>query len=375
MSKKKNEIEHDHTQVTENGRDNYYLHLADLPRSILDWVDQHSHEVVAVWDKSGKLLFISKSVLPILGYKPTELHGISWAKLISSSDKQYIQQHVTITENKKHTVNLNIRNNQGKYIWFESTITKIISNSNDGSYYYISSLKDITNKKEAEEMMVRSEKMSIAGQLAAGIAHEIRNPLTSLKGFLQLLKAGVDAKDAYYKIMIDELNKIETITSELLFISKPMTNNKEPESIQSMITDVIALLQPQARLHNIDLRRECVQDYYIHCDRSQIKQVLINIIKNAIEAVEPYATITIKVRECNHLIEIDIIDEGPGIPEDIVHKLSEPFFTTKQSGTGLGLMITQQILEQHDGHIKILQNQDKGSTFRIILPIHDIAKS
>lgn len=370
MTNKRKENENDDIQVKESALANYYLHLADLPRSILNLVDEHSHEIVAVWNKHYKLVFISKSVKSILGYDPSELRGISWDELISSDDKEYIENHVNITEDDPQIVNVNIRNMNGKYIWFESTISLIASETNN--HYYITSLKDITNKKEAEEMMVRSEKMSIAGQLAAGIAHEIRNPLTSLKGFLQLLRAGVDAKEAYYKIMIDEINKIETITSELLFISKPMTNNKKPESVRSMITDVLALLKPQARLHNIHINRKHQHDTYIHCDRTQIKQVLINLIKNAIEAVDSYSTITVDTRKRDDLIEIDVVDEGPGIPQDIIHKLSEPFFTTKQSGTGLGLMITKQILEQHDGQIKILQNKKKGSTFRIILPMYDM---
>jgi len=338
-----------------------------LPRPVLDWIDHHSHDIIAVWDKNGQLLYISNSVERILGYTPLNLLGISWEKLISREHKRYI--HKSIKKIEDHlTLNIDIQNSHGKFIWFDCKVARIIHTNND--YYYVSILKDITNKKEAEEMMVRSEKMSIAGQLAAGIAHEIRNPLTSLKGFLQLLNAGVDAKEAYYKIMIDEINKIETITSELLFISKPMTNYKKSESIQSMIQDVFALLNSQARLRNIKLDWKSHHDYYIYCDRSQFKQVLINLVKNAIEAVNAKGTITIMVRRSNHHLVVDVIDEGPGIPKDIIHKLSEPFFTTKQSGTGLGLMITKQILEQHEGSIEILQNKEKGSTFRIRIPVY-----
>ncbi len=129
-------------------------------------------------------------------------------------------------------------------------------------------------------------KMSVAGQLAAGIAHEIRNPLTSLKGFLQLLQAGVNRKEEYYQIMVDEIEKMEAITSELLFISKPMTDNKDWENLPELIDDVITLLHPQAKLKNITIVQEGEDRLRLNCDRSQIKQVFINILKNAIEAMD-----------------------------------------------------------------------------------------
>src|SRR5699024_838020 len=116
------------------------------------------------------------------------------------------------------------------------------------------------------------------------------------------------------------------------------------------------------------IENEKVDEQQIYCDRSQIKQVLINIIKNAIEATNKSGTIRI-VKSVEHSdIAIDVIDEGPGIPDELIHKIGEPFFTTKQSGTGLGLMISKQILEQHGGRMDIMQNVEKGSLFRLILP-------
>lgn len=216
--------------------------------------------------------------------------------------------------------------------------------------------------------MIRSEKMSVAGQLAAGIAHEIRNPLTSLKGFLQLLQAGVSREDAYHNIMVDEIEKMENITSELLFISKPMTDHKEMVKLPEMVEDVVTLLQPEAKLKNIEIKMKQISSQNVNCDRSQIKQVFINILKNAIEAMDAPGCIKISSQLQKQGMAIDISDEGPGIPEEIIHKLGEPFFTTKQNGTGLGLMITRQILERHEGKLEILQNEETGSTFKVILP-------
>lgn len=345
---------------------NHNNSLANLPEFITNWIEQNSSEFFSIWDKRGTGVYFSKAVEPILGFKPQELIGKSYKEFILPEDIEYIRKDFNKETFTNQTFNAHIMNINHKYIWCESKVAKM-KDPISGEHIYVCTSRDITDKKETEEMIIRSEKMSIAGQLAAGIAHEIRNPLTSIKGFLQLLQAGVNRKDVYYKIMIDEIEKMETITSELLFISKPLTDNKKQESILQMIKDVMELLRPQANLKNI-LIEIVGEEKFIYCDKSQIKQVLINILKNAIEAMEDAGVITVTLKESDAEVRIDIADEGPGIDEEVIHKLGEPFFTTKQQGTGLGLMITKQLLERHNAKLEILQNEVKGSTFRIIFP-------
>lgn len=345
-----------------------FSNMSELPREMILWMERNSNELITVWNKAGKALFISKSVERILGYTVTDFRGVSWYDHILPKDVGYIKKYFANEDNTNHVFNINTSNKYGKYIWAECAISKIIDQENN-NYFYISMLKDISDKKETEEMMIRSEKMSVAGQLAAGIAHEIRNPLTSLKGFMQLLQAGVSRKEEYYKIMIDEIEKMESITSELLFISKPLTNNKKEENAEIMVHEIVALLLPQARLKNVDIKWERRDKHLVYCDRSQIKQILINVVKNAIEALEYNGVIEITISKTDTELVISIIDDGPGIPEEIIHKLGEPFFTTKKTGTGLGLMITKQILEKHGGKLEIEQNVNAGSTFKILLPL------
>lgn len=344
------------------------LSLAKLPDFILNWIDHNSNNIIGVWDSKMKLIFITKSVIPILGYNPIELLGENWRKIFIDEDQAILCNYLNTSGGNKSIEGF-FKDYLKNQIRFESTCDRVIDTESN-KLYFIGSFKCIPDQSKTEEMIVRSEKMSIVGQLAAGIAHEIRNPLTSLKGFLQLLQAGVNQKEVYYQIMTEEIEKIEMITSELLFISKPMTDKKKVESIHSMVSDVIMLLESQAHLKNIEIKSSVDKELYTYCDRSQIKQVLINVVKNAIEATSKIGIITIDVRCADQEnIEIDIIDEGPGISEDIIDKLGEPFFTTKQSGTGLGLMITKQILEQQDGQIFIAKSNENGSTFRIVLPI------
>ncbi|WP_052345776.1 ATP-binding protein [Paucisalibacillus sp. EB02] len=340
--------------------------LVNLPDAIVSWIGENSSDFFSVWDEKGYGQYFSPAVERVLGFKADELVGKSYLDLVLPEDIKYLRKEFNKESFTNQTFNVNILSLEQKYIWCECKLARLKDSSNVNTYY-VASVRDITEKKETEEMMIRSEKMSIAGQLAAGIAHEIRNPLTSIKGFLQLLQAGVNRKDVYYKIMIDEIEKMETITSELLFISKPLTDNKKQESILEMIRDVSELLKPQAKLKNI-LLETIGEDQFVFCDRSQVKQVLINIIKNAIEAMEEAGKIIVKIVDSEIEVRIDIVDEGPGIDEEVIHKLGEPFFTTKQQGTGLGLMITKQLLERHNAKLEILQNKEKGSTFRIIFP-------
>lgn len=337
-----------------------------LPQTVLKWIEANSTNTFLIWDDSGYIAYSSQTVTSLLGYTPKEMLGKKWDEMVSAEDAAFFYKSSNIYTIFSQPFTVPVLNENGKYIWCECVAKRMVLEN--GDRYYVAILRDISDKKEIEEMMIRSEKMSIAGQLSAGIAHEIRNPLTSLKGFLQLLQAGVSHKEEYYKIMIDEIEKMESISSELLFISKPLTENKEMEDVGRMIEDVVVLLRPQASLNECHIIWDEVEQQKIYCDRSQIKQVLINLVKNAYEAMEQGGHIEINVTDNDDTISIKVIDEGPGVPEEIVHKLGEPFFTTKQNGTGLGLMIANQILERHDGKLEIYRNEVKGTTFQMTLP-------
>lgn len=345
------------------------FNISELPSLLnvtLKWIEEHANSVIGIWDQHGELLYVSQIVEPLFGIKPDDLIGKGWRGLLADDEiKCFLNKLTNFTT--KITFAIHLGYQPENRIPFECTLEKLIDPKTEG-VYFITILQNMTTTEESNKKMIQSEKMSVAGQLAAGIAHEIRNPLTSLKGFLQLLQAGINQKEVYYQIMSDELDKIETITSELLFISKPLTNKRSYESVHSMINDVMVLLNSQANIHNVKIVRMETSDNYLYCDRSQIKQVLINIIKNAIEATNEQGTVTIKVEDIGQEIQIDVIDEGPGIPPEIIDKIGEPFFTTKEGGTGLGLMVTKQIIEQHHGKLEIIKNTSKGSTFRIIMP-------
>ncbi|MGE6631171.1 PAS domain S-box protein [Bacillus sp. NPDC077027] len=231
-------------------------------------------------------------------------------------------------------------------------------------------LRDISERKQTEELMLRSEKLTIAGQLAAGIAHEIRNPLTAIKGFLQLIKPKTVDKDQYFDIVFSELSRIEIILSELLMLAKPQqTASMQILDLKKLIGEVTALLETQANLNGVLMNTSYFEEnLMINGDQNQLKQVFINLIKNAVESMPNGGKVDIAAREQEDEIIVTIKDEGVGIPESVMKRIGEPFLTTKEKGTGLGLMVTFNILENHNGTIRVDSQPEKGTVFHIVFP-------
>lgn len=229
--------------------------------------------------------------------------------------------------------------------------------------------RDITEQRRTEELLRKSEKLSLAGQLAAGVAHEIRNPLTSIRGFIQFIKEG-NYNDAYFQTILSELDRIQSVVNEFLVLAKPQVVNFTPRNLPSLLHQVIDLLQTEAIMNNVQISIECASTIpLVHCEENQLKQVFINILKNAFEAMPVGGQITIKLMQQHETVSIRFIDEGDGIAEDRIPKLGEPFYTTKEKGTGLGLMISYKIIQAHQGSMKIKSQKNTGTTVDIILPI------
>jgi len=238
-----------------------------------------------------------------------------------------------------------------------------------GKEVYQVIIRDISERKKNEELLINSEKLYVAGQLAAGIAHEIRNPLTSLKGFLQLLSSGRLNSKNYFDIMKSELNRIESIVSELLMLSKPQVYELSCNDIRLVMRETITLLEAQALLHSIEM--EVVYPdtpLWVNGVKNQLKQVFINVLKNAIEAMGDGGIIRIECVRKDESVMVRIQDCGPGISEEQMAKIGQPFYTTKDKGTGLGLMVSYKIVDNHQGHIVVDSRVGSGTTFDIMLP-------
>lgn len=332
----------------------------------------HNPEGICSFDLNGKLIGVNPALERMSGYSKEDFLQLHLEQLFHPKDIPTLNECIQDILDGKGTVDsfeITMINKEGYYVHTVVTVLPIYIDEKLEGFYLI--FKDVTKAKKTEELLIQSEKLFAVGQLAASIVHEIRNPLTSLMGFLQLIEHSDGEKNEYLKIMSDELMRIHSITNELLVLAKPQAKKTIRENIPSLLNDVMKLMGSQAIKVGIELvlySEENVPD--IMCDGQQLKQVFINLIKNGIEAMdEKPGKITIRVVRKDHHIILSFTDEGIGMTPEQIKKLGEPFFTTKQKGTGLGMLTTFKIIENHDGNIEIESEVGKGTTIHVILPI------
>lgn len=226
--------------------------------------------------------------------------------------------------------------------------------------------------RRSVNMLVRlrnSEKLSLVGQLAAGIAHEIRNPLTVISGNLQLMQKRGHNEDRN-QLILGEINRINSILNEFLYLAKPNQLKLEPNNINDIMKDVVSLFQAQAMSPPIQFSVSVPHHAgIVTCDPNQLKKVFVNILRNAMEAMPKGGKIDVSLQRNKRNLTIQFKDEGTGIPPDVLNRLSEPFFTTKEGGTGLGLAISRKIIEEHKGQLILESEESKGTTVSISLPL------
>lgn len=230
--------------------------------------------------------------------------------------------------------------------------------------------EDITNEKQSEKMLIKSEMLSAVGQLAAGIAHEIRNPLTSLRGFLQLMIQTKTYEKEYAEVMMSEFIRLESIINEFLVLAKTKSATFDQVQVNTLLNDVCMILESQAVLNNVRIEKELSEKLpEILAVSNELKQVFLNILKNAIEAMEhAEGVISIRSYREKDSVFITFEDQGKGISKEALEKLGEPFYTTKEKGTGLGLMVTFKIIENHGGSIHFESEEGKGTKVTLKLP-------
>lgn len=222
------------------------------------------------------------------------------------------------------------------------------------------------------EHLKRAERLSAVGQLAAGLAHEIRNPLASIEGAADLLTPGAadDAMRAeFVEIIKKECRRLGRLLTEMLSFARPRPPQFESTDVESIIDSVLTLVRASGH-KQIEFRREVQAPLpAVECDAEQIKQVLLNLTMNAAQAMENVGEVAIAAARRNENVVIEVKDQGPGISEENMDKIFSPFFTTKKSGTGLGLTVAQQIVMRHGGVLMVHPNQPRGAVFSILLPL------
>lgn len=331
---------------------------------------EHNPDPILQFNLNGSITNANPAFHQVFGYSETDLVGKTVERLVLPECLDFWAEQFEQTQQgaTPHFEITFVRSN-GQQVELSVKNFPIFVNKKIAGVYTIA--QDISERKRAEEMLLRSEKLSVVGQMAAGVAHEIRNPLTSLKGFVQLMQSKVNGFDNYFNIMLEELDRINFIVSEFLVIAKPQSVLFQPKDAGMILHNTILLLNSQAIINNVDLLTEIDPELpLINCDENQIKQVFINILNNSIDSMPDGGQIRIELKRLgDRYIVIRFTDQGCGIPEERLPRLGEPFYTTKEKGTGLGLMVTFKIIESHGGRMNIFSEVGKGTTVEVMLPI------
>ena len=301
----------------------------------------------------------AEKVLPIK-IKDTSIYQLGM------KDGKKIEQEMIYFDKEQHKKILDIN-------------TSLLSKENKKRGGMVILIRDITHLKSLSEEINRNKKLASLGQLASGIAHEIRNPLSSIRGLAQFLFQSFDQNDARrddLNVILNEVDRLNKLITEILDFSRARKLHKYPFSLEILISDIIELLKPEINKKKIQIDVKIDRKITaIVADKDQLKQSLINIIINAIQAVSKNGKIWIILEQIiyqeKRSVKITIKDNGPGIKTKDQSNIFDPFFTTKDHGSGLGLSIAHQLIELHDGKINIYSKENNGTEVVINLPIGD----
>lgn len=332
---------------------------------------EYSPDIVYMFDLEGLVTNVNAQFEVITGYTQKEMIGKHFTYILPEHNHTAAIKYLSkvISDKIPQMFELKIEHKNGQLIILQCTSLPIIV---DGKMTGIIGYgKDVTSLRLAEERLRRTEKLTVVGELSASVAHEIRNPLTSLKGFVQILQVEDPKHQFYYQIMHDELNRINHIVSELLLLAKPQQMKFTHANLNKLVQDVLSLLNTEANLNDIQIDfSSSIREFWIECEPNQLKQLFINMIKNAMEASNKGGVVSITLEKVeNEFASVKVMDQGCGISKERLERIGEPFYSSKEKGTGLGLTVSYKIVQSHNGSIQFESEQDVGTTVTINLPI------
>lgn len=354
---------------------NYYLvdRTLDRMKSYTENVVESMADGLISIDREGKIVTLNRQAGEILGAGRERLEGNKITSVLGEEIGQILGSMAgqALVRDRE----MDIHKDEDGRIPLSLSVAPLRDEKGEkmGSVLLIKDLREI---RDLQEKVHRSERLASLGRLAAGVAHEIRNPLSSIKGFAQYFVkrfSGHDEEQGYASVMVKEVDRLNRVITDLLDFAGPKEPRREPQSLETIAEQALKLLAPDLEARKVEVVKEYEPDLpAVPVDRDRISQVFINLLLNALESMETGGEIRISLRRCGPppAVEISVADTGAGIPEDDLEKVFEPFFSRKRKGTGLGLAIVHQIVESHRGDIKVESSPGKGTTFRMRLPLN-----
>lgn len=321
--------------------------------------------------EDGTLLKVNHSFCRVFGYAEEEILGKSTLDLniwVDPARRQWVKQRLLNNEQVKDLeIHFRKKGGEVRLGLFTGELLDI-----EGTACMLSILTDITEQRKIEKEFSRLDRLNLVGQFAASIGHEMRNPMTTVRGFLQVLKG----KDKYiedsetFDLMIEELDRANSIISEFLSLARDKFIKLELKNLNSVVSNMFPLIQANAMSQdkNIEVKLDVIPDLLL--DEKEIRQLLVNLVRNGLESMNPGGYLTIKTSLDDQGVILSVNDQGHGIPQEILDKLGTPFLTTKEAGTGLGMAVCYGIADHHNAYIEV-ETSTAGSSFRVHFPLPD----
>lgn len=352
---------------------NYYLVDRTLGRikTYTENVLESVGEGIISVDQEGSIVTLNARAVEILGKPEEDLKGKKIGEILDLAS-DFLEQ-----SEKKGTIprdqEITYQSSPGKEVPISLRVTPL-KEENGQKIGSVILLRDLRELKDLQEKVRRSEHLASLGRLAAGVAHEIRNPLSSIRGFAQFFVNRFKEREeeqVYASIMVKEVDRLNRVISDLLDFARPKRLHLKRQNLENICESTLLLLEEEFKRKKIKVEKVYEPGVpLVMVDRDQISQALLNLFLNSIESMDGKGQIRLSLRRgvISGTVEIAIEDTGLGIPPRDLEKIFEPFFSTKWKGTGLGLAIVHQIIENHGGEIKVDSQEGKGTIFTIIIP-------
>jgi len=360
---------------------NYFLRLAQ-EKGFLETVFNAIQEGIIVTDAKGRITYLNDAACGLFGLEAGEaigkrlderIGGLDWGALTQSSGPVSHDMEIFYPQNRFinfYVVPLVMEQR-------EPTVAPATAAEEVG---HVMILRDITESRRTAQQTIESERLNALRLLAAGVAHEIGNPLNSLHIHLQLMERSVqklhDGEKAELEQSIDvarsEVNRLDSIVTQFLKAIRPSRPQLRPENVNTIVEEAVRFFAPELQDREILIEQELRSDLpLLQLDRDQMKQAFYNVIKNSVEAVHRHGRLRIRTDLADTHVIVRFDDSGGGMSAENLSRVFEPYFTTKPSGSGLGLLIVRRIVREHGGELSIESNQGKGLTLTIRLPFID----
>ncbi len=370
---------------------NYFLRLAQ-EKGFLETVFNAIHEGIIVTDSNGRVSYLNEAACKLFGLQTADaigkrldetVRGLDWESLSQSGGP--LSRDIEIFYPENRFINFYI---VPLIIESRNSVVTIGDSSGPGSMVsptgqqvgHVMILRDITESRRTAQQAIESERLNALTLLAAGVAHEIGNPLNSLHIHLQLMERKVQELDHTAKaelqqsidIARSEVRRLDSIVTQFLRAIRPSHPQLHPESVNAIVDEAVRFFTPEIQDREMIVEQELRADLpLLQLDREQMKQAFYNVIKNSIEAMRRHGTLRIRTDLDDTYVIISFFDTGSGMSAENLSHVFEPYFTTKSSGTGLGLLIVRRIVREHGGELSIESSQGKGLTLTIRLPYVD----